>query len=147
LNESTGHGVGQQDIFADRTENGSEKFLAAPEIVRRLPALGHIADDLRSPDNLSARSAYWLIACDALSKEKTFDPVDVARPLDHQDLALTTDAPSILSSALGALTIAQTRSSPRLYASKARTRASPSILPVFARRRLRDVGIDAGSTT
>ena len=40
-----------------------------------------------------------------------------------------------------------TRGSPRLYASNARTRASPSILSVFARRRRRDVAIEAGSTT
>jgi len=43
--------------------------------------------------------------------------------------------------------MAHTRGSPRLYASNARTRASPSILSVFARRRRRDVAIEAGSTT
>src|SRR3954467_1759686 len=43
--------------------------------------------------------------------------------------------------------MAPTRGSPRLYASKARTKASPSILSVFARRRRRDVAIEAGSTT
>src|SRR3954451_21777526 len=48
---------------------------------------------------------------------------------------------------VGAWTIAQTRGSPRLSASRARTRASPSILSVFARRRRRDVAIEAGSTT
>ena len=48
---------------------------------------------------------------------------------------------------VGARTIAHTRGSPRLYASKARTRASPSILSVFARRRRPDVAIEAGSTT
>jgi hypothetical protein len=47
---------------------------------------------------------------------------------------------------VGALTIAQTRGSLRLYASGARTSASLSILSVFARRR-RDVAIEAGSTT
>src|SRR5215204_454825 len=47
----------------------------------------------------------------------------------------------------GALTIAHTRGSPRLEASRARTRASPSILSVFARRRRREVAIEAGSTT
>ena len=51
------------------------------------------------------------------------------------------------SSGVGALTIAHTRGSPRLYASNARTSASPSILSVFARRRRRDVAIEAGSTT
>src|SRR5215207_7554161 len=48
---------------------------------------------------------------------------------------------------VGAWTIAQTRGSPRLSASSARTRASPSIRSVFARRRRRDVAIEAGSTT
>src|SRR3954468_13918936 len=47
----------------------------------------------------------------------------------------------------GALTIAHTRGSPRLEASRARTRASPSILSVFARRRRREVAMEAGSTT
>ena len=51
------------------------------------------------------------------------------------------------SSGVGALTIAHTRGSPRLYASSARTSASPSILSVFARRRRREVAIEAGSTT
>ena len=51
------------------------------------------------------------------------------------------------SSGVGALTIAHTRGSPRLYASSARSSASPSILSVFARRRRRDVAIEAGSTT
>ena len=35
----------------------------------------------------------------------------------------------------------------RVYASNARSRASPSILSVLARRRRRDVAIDDGSTT
>src|SRR3954452_10902580 len=48
---------------------------------------------------------------------------------------------------VGAWTIAQTRGSPRLSASKARTKASPSIRSVFARRRRRDVAMEAGSTT
>src|ERR1700704_2074461 len=39
------------------------------------------------------------------------------------------------SSGVGALTIAHTRGSPRFYARSARTRASPPILSVFARRR------------
>ena len=51
------------------------------------------------------------------------------------------------SCGVGARTMAHTRGSPRLYASNARTRASPSILSVFARRRRRDVAIEAGSTT
>src|SRR5277367_4318817 len=51
------------------------------------------------------------------------------------------------SSGVGAFTIAHTRGSPRLYASNARSRASPSILSVLARRRRRDVAIDDGSTT
>src|ERR1700689_2513647 len=46
------------------------------------------------------------------------------------------------SSGLGAFTIAHTRGSPRLYASNARSRPSPSILSVLARRRRRDVAID-----
>src|SRR3954470_10462732 len=48
---------------------------------------------------------------------------------------------------VGALTIAQTLGSPRLYARSARSKGSPSILSVFARRRRREVAIDAGSTT
>ena len=51
------------------------------------------------------------------------------------------------SSGAGALTIAHTRGSPRLYASSVRSSASPSILSVFARRRRREVAIEAGSTT
>src|ERR1700688_3032898 len=51
------------------------------------------------------------------------------------------------SSGVGAFPIAHTRGSPRLYASSARSRASPSILSVLARRRRRDVAIDDGSTT
>src|SRR5918993_4197682 len=48
---------------------------------------------------------------------------------------------------VGAWTIAKTRGSPRLEASKVRTKASPSIRSVFARRRRRAVAIEAGSTT
>src|SRR4029077_2165239 len=51
------------------------------------------------------------------------------------------------SSGVGALTIAHTRGSPRLYASSVRSSASPSILSVFARRRRREGAIEAGSTT
>ena len=51
------------------------------------------------------------------------------------------------SCGVGARTMAHTRGSPRLYASNARTKASPSILSVFARRRRRDVAIEAASTT
>jgi len=47
----------------------------------------------------------------------------------------------------GARTMAQTCGSPRLKASSARTRASPSILSVLARLCLREVAIEAGSTT
>ena len=51
------------------------------------------------------------------------------------------------SSGVGVLTLAQTRGSPRLYASRARTRASPSTLSVLARRRRREIAIEAASTT
>ena len=51
------------------------------------------------------------------------------------------------SAGVGARTIIQTRGSPRLNAKSTRIKASPSILSVFARRRLRDVAIEAGSTT
>ena len=50
------------------------------------------------------------------------------------------------SSGVGTRNIAQTRGSPRWCASRARTSASPSIRSVFARRRRRDVIIEAGST-
>ena len=73
--------------------------------------------------------------------------IDVPDPLGDQDLALAAEAAAVLFLGVGALTIAHTRGSPRLYASSARTSASPSILSVFARRRRRDVAIEAGSTT
>jgi hypothetical protein len=41
----------------------------------------------------------------------------------------------------------QTRGSPRSNARSVRTRASPSILSVLARRRLRATAIEAASTT
>jgi hypothetical protein len=47
----------------------------------------------------------------------------------------------------GALAIAHTRASPRLYGSNVLSSASPAILSVFARRRRRDVATEAGSTT
>jgi hypothetical protein len=71
----------------------------------------------------------------------------VPDPLGDQDLALAAERRRSSSSRVGALTIAHTRGSPRLYASSARTSASPSILSVFVRRRRRDVAIEAGSTT
>jgi hypothetical protein len=43
--------------------------------------------------------------------------------------------------------IEQTRGSPRLWASSARSKVSPSILSVLARRRRREVAIEAASTT
>ena len=51
------------------------------------------------------------------------------------------------SSGVGTRSIAQTRGSPRLWASKALTSVSPSIRSVFARRRRRETAIEAGSTT
>ncbi len=50
-------------------------------------------------------------------------------------------------SAVGAFAMAQTRGSPRLWASKALTKASPSTPSVLTRRRRRDVTMEAGSTT
>ena len=61
----------------------------------------------------------------------------------HQHFALAAEAALIFFLfGVGAFTIAHTRGSPRLYASNARSRASPSILSVLARRRRRDVAID-----
>src|SRR5690348_2065558 len=51
------------------------------------------------------------------------------------------------SCGVGALAIEHTRGSPRLKAIRVRTRVSPSIRSVFARRRRREVRIEAGSTT
>src|SRR5713101_400974 len=51
------------------------------------------------------------------------------------------------SRGVGALAMEQTRGSPRLKAIRVRTRVSPSIRSVFARRRRREVRIDAASTT
>src|SRR3954462_7764870 len=51
------------------------------------------------------------------------------------------------SCGVGAWTIAQTRGSPRLVASRGQPRAPQSILSVSPRRRRRDVAIEAGSTT
>src|SRR4051812_18144037 len=51
------------------------------------------------------------------------------------------------SSGLGALTMVQTRGSPRLYAKSVRSSASPWMRLVFARRRRREVKIEAASTT
>jgi hypothetical protein len=48
---------------------------------------------------------------------------------------------------VGALTIAQSRGLPRLYASSVRNSASPPILSVFARRWRGDVATETGSTT
>src|SRR3954453_2206419 len=50
------------------------------------------------------------------------------------------------SSGLGALTMVQTRGSPRLYARSVRSSASPSMRSVFALRRRREVKIEAAST-
>src|SRR5271157_873308 len=49
------------------------------------------------------------------------------------------------SSGVGARTIEQTRGSPRLWASSARSKVSPSILSVLARRRRREIAIEAAS--
>jgi predicted ATPase/DNA-binding winged helix-turn-helix (wHTH) protein len=51
------------------------------------------------------------------------------------------------SCGVGALVIEHTRGSPRLKAIRLRTRVSPSIRSVFARRRRREVRIEAASTT
>ena len=48
---------------------------------------------------------------------------------------------------LGGRTMARTRGSPRLLASKVRRSVSPKGLPVLARRRRREVAFDAASTT
>ena len=50
-------------------------------------------------------------------------------------------------SGVGAFAMAQTRGSPRLWASKALTKAAPSTPSVLTRRRRRDVAMEAGSTT
>jgi hypothetical protein len=76
-------------------------------------------------------------------EQQPLDAIDVPDPLGDQDL-VRAEAAAVL---VGALTSAHTRGSPRLYASSARTSASPSILSVFARRRRRDVAIEAGTTT
>jgi hypothetical protein len=46
----------------------------------------------------------------------------------------------------GVATIAQTRGSPRFQASRVRSKVSPSMASVFARRRRRGTAIDAAST-
>src|SRR3954468_18142254 len=96
---------------------------------------------------LPAVSVQGLVVADPLGEQKPLDAIDVLDPFGCQGLALTTDPATVLLLGVGALTIAQTRGSPRLSASRARTKASPSIRSVFARRRRRDVAMEAGSTT
>src|SRR5580704_3946500 len=90
-------------------------------------------------------SAQRLIAGYPLREQQSFEAIYVFDLFGDQHLARQRRRRSS-SSGVGTLTIAHTRGSPRLYASSARTSASPSILSVFARRRRRDVAIEAGST-
>src|SRR4051794_21018987 len=96
---------------------------------------------------LSTVAVQGLVIADPLGEQKPLDAIDVLDPFGRQGLALTTDPAPTLPRGVGALPIAQPRGSPRLSASRARTKASPSIRSVFARRRRRDVAMEAGSTT
>ncbi len=88
-----------------------------------------------------------LVPAHALREQQSFKAIDVLDSRGDQHFALAAETATILFLGGGALTIAHTRGSPRLYASSVRTNASPSILSVFGRRRRRDVATEAGSTT
>ena len=92
-------------------------------------------------------ATYRLIACNALPKEKTFDTVDVARPLDHQDLALTTDAPSILLLGTGRSDHRADAWLTPLVREQGANQCFAVDLVSLRTSALRDVAIDAGSTT
>src|SRR4051795_4929272 len=94
-------------------------------------------------ETLPAVAVQGLVVADPLGEQKPLDAIDVLDPFGRQGLALTTDPAPILLLGVGALTIAHTRGSPRLEASRARTKPSPSILSVFPRRRRRDVAMEA----
>src|SRR5215211_3457703 len=76
---------------------------------------------------LSTVAGQGLVVADPLGEQKPRDAVDVLDPFGCQGLALATDPAPILLLGLGAWTIAHTRGSPRLEASRARTKASTSI--------------------
>src|SRR3954471_6769000 len=98
-------------------------------------------DQLLEP--LSTVAVQGLVVADPLGEQKPLDAIDVLDPFGGQDLALPTDpAPILLVWGRGL----DHRTNARL-APLTRPRASPSILSVFARRRRREVAMEAGSTT
>jgi hypothetical protein len=63
---------------------------------------------------LATVSVQGLVVADPLGEQKPLDAIDVPDPFGCQGLALPTDPAPILLLGVGALTIAQTRGSPRL---------------------------------
>ena len=96
---------------------------------------------------LASITAQRLVTRYSLGEQQPFYAIDVLYPSAISTLRSRQRRRRSSSSGVGALTIIHTRGSPRLYASNARSSASPSILSVLARRRRRDVAIEAGSTT
>ena len=85
----------------------------------------------------------------ALREEQSFDPVDVLDPFHDQHLALTANPAAVFIFRRQRLNHrADPRFTPRkCKASSARSKVSPAILSVLARRRRREVAIEAASTT
>ena len=115
-----------------------------------VPSNARAADDHHRsgvPQAAPSFAQQGLIVGDALGEEQSLDPIDVLYPLRCQGLALATDPAAIL---LVRGRCSNHGAHPRLASlirQQALTRASPSILSVFALRRRRDVAIEAGSTT
>jgi hypothetical protein len=95
----------------------------------------------------SAVAMKRFVVDDALGKQKAFYAVYVLDRSASTVLRSRQIRRRSSSWGVGGLTMARTRGSPRLYAKSVRTRVSRSIVSVLARRRRREVKIDAGSAT
>jgi len=128
--------------------SSSSSSLSSSRVIAdlRLSGSGRPSPVVSSSSRCGGR-ARWARSWRSLREQQTFDAVYMLDALCDQRLAFAAEASSVLLLRFGGTAMAQTRGSPRLNASRARRRASPSSLSVLALRLRRDVAIDAGSTT
>ena len=103
-------GLYRLDLFQKQFEPIEFPADLSLQMIRQRAAIAR----LQLVEPLASIAAQRLVVGYALAEQQSLDAVDVFDPLADQRLALAAQAAAILSSGVGALTIAHTRGSPRL---------------------------------
>ena len=148
------HGVGPNEKARRRmaADAAHPSSLAKRTLRRQTPEVGAGCPNWARPVLCGGRSEMSVPTANtatrySLGEQQPIDAIDVRDLLGEQHLPLPTEAAAVFFLRRRGLDHRAHPRFPRLNANSARSSASPSILSVLARLRLRDVAIEAGSTT